>query len=97
MSITRQDVEKIALLASLELTEAEKDRFSSQMAAIVTYFDKLNELDTADVEAMSHSTLAGDPILTQREDVVVPSLAPETAVANAPLAGAGQFKVPRVL
>ncbi|HNH85399.1 MAG TPA: Asp-tRNA(Asn)/Glu-tRNA(Gln) amidotransferase subunit GatC, partial [Acidobacteriota bacterium] len=58
MSITKQDVEKIAVLASLELTEEEKDRLTVQMGAIVDYFGELNKLDTSNVEPMSHSTLS---------------------------------------
>lgn len=97
MSITKQDVEKIAVLASLELTEEEKDRLTVQMGAIVNYFDELNKLDTSNVEPMSHSTLSGDPASTWREDVMIPSLHQEEALGNAPQAGAGHFKVPRVL
>lgn len=97
MAITIQDVEKIALLANLELTGEEKERYTEQMSAIVDYFGKLNELDTRQVEPMSHSTLSGDPVLTQREDILVPSLSQEEALANAPQPGAGHFKVPRVL
>ncbi|MBI4747285.1 MAG: Asp-tRNA(Asn)/Glu-tRNA(Gln) amidotransferase subunit GatC [Acidobacteria bacterium] len=97
MSITKDDVTKIAVLASLELTEEEKDRLTVQMGAIVNYFDELNKLDTSNVEPMSHSTLSGDPASTWREDITLPSLAQEEALGNAPQAGAGHFKVPRVL
>ncbi|HNC46271.1 MAG TPA: Asp-tRNA(Asn)/Glu-tRNA(Gln) amidotransferase subunit GatC, partial [Acidobacteriota bacterium] len=74
MSITKQDVEKIAVLASLELTEEEKDRLTVQMGAIVDYFGELNKLDTSNVEPMSHSTLSGDPASTWRDDLMLPSL-----------------------
>ncbi len=97
MSITKQDVEKIAVLASLELTEEEKDRLTVQMDAIVDYFGELNKLDTSNVEPMSHSTLSGDPASTWRDDLMLPSLDQDAALGNAPQAGAGHFKVPRVL
>ena len=97
MEITKKTVEKIAALASLELTEEEKDRFTGQMDAIVHYFDKLNELNTDEVEPMSHSNLGDDPTASQREDVLIPSLGTEAALSNAPQPGAGHFKVPRVL
>ncbi|HMZ79299.1 MAG TPA: Asp-tRNA(Asn)/Glu-tRNA(Gln) amidotransferase subunit GatC [Acidobacteriota bacterium] len=97
MSITKQDVEKIAVLASLELTEEEKDRLTVQMGAIVDYFGELNKLDTSNVEPMSHSTLSGDPASTWRDDLMLPSLDQDAALGNAPQAGAGHFKVPRVL
>lgn len=97
MSITKRDVEKIAVLASLELTEEEKDRLTVQMSAIVDYFGELNKLDTSNVEPMSHSTLSGDPANTWRDDVMMPSLDQDAALGNAPQAGAGHFKVPRVL
>jgi aspartyl-tRNA(Asn)/glutamyl-tRNA(Gln) amidotransferase subunit C len=48
--ITREDVEHVAELARLELTAAEKDQFIAQLNNILTYFEKLNELDTTDVE-----------------------------------------------
>jgi len=98
MPITRTDVEKIAELARLELTEAEADSFTNQLSAILGYIDQLNELDTADVSPMSHCATAEDdtgPAL--RDDVVRPSLGQQAATANAPDAEAGYFKVPKVI
>jgi aspartyl-tRNA(Asn)/glutamyl-tRNA(Gln) amidotransferase subunit C len=97
MSITKTDVEKIALLANLELTEEEKERFTQQMGAIVAYFDKLNELDTSDVEPMMHSSLSGDHSGSQRDDAPQAPLGQKIALGNAPHAGEGHFKVPRIL
>jgi aspartyl-tRNA(Asn)/glutamyl-tRNA(Gln) amidotransferase subunit C len=51
--ITREDVEHVAELARLELTAAEKEQFIAQLNNILTYFEKLNELDTTDVEPTS--------------------------------------------
>ncbi len=98
MSITKDDVEKIATLARLELTEGEMESFTQQLSAILGYIDKLNELDTTDVEPMSHcSTAGGDTEHARRDDIVRPSLGQELATANAPDAEAGYFKVPKVI
>jgi aspartyl-tRNA(Asn)/glutamyl-tRNA(Gln) amidotransferase subunit C len=98
MPITRSDVEKIAELARLELTAEETDSFTEQLSAILSYIDKLNELDTADVLPMSHcSTATGDPEYARREDRVQPSLGQRLATENAPDAEAGYFKVPKVI
>ena len=97
MPITKQDVEKIAALANLALTEEEKETFTTQLSSIVSYVEKLNELDTSDVPPMSHSTLSGDTSYAMREDEPVPSLGQEAALANAPDPGDGHFKVPKVI
>ena len=98
MPITRDDVEKIAELARLELTEAEADSFTGQLSAILGYIDQLNEVDTADVPPMSHCSTAGcETEYARRDDVVLPSLGQQAATANAPDAEAGYFKVPKVI
>ena len=98
MPIIKDDVLKIAELARLELTNEETEAFTVQLDAILGYIDKLNELDTSAVEPMSHSTTAnGDTEYTRRDDVVIDSLGQEVAVANAPYAEAGYFKVPKVI
>ena len=98
MPITKDDVLKIAELARLELTAAETESFATQLASIFNHIDKLNELDTTDVEPMSHSTTAsGDVDYTRRDDIVRPSLGQQTALENAPDKEAGYFKVPKVI
>ena len=97
MPITRTDVEKIAELARLELTDAETDSFTNQLSAILGYIDQLNELDTADVPPMSHCATGDDTADARRDDVVRPSLGQQAATANAPDAEAGYFRVPRVI
>ncbi|HWP44287.1 MAG TPA: Asp-tRNA(Asn)/Glu-tRNA(Gln) amidotransferase subunit GatC [Blastocatellia bacterium] len=98
MPITKSDVEKIAELARLELTAEEIESFTGQLSSILSYIDKLNELDTSDVEPMSHcSTAAGDVEYTLREDRVEPSLGQKLATENAPDSEAGYFKVPKVI
>ena len=98
MPISRTDVEKIAELARLELTEPELESFTKQLGSILSHIEKLNELDTTDVEPMTDLTGAGeDAGYTMREDETIPSLGQQVAVANAPDAEAGYFKVPKVI
>jgi aspartyl-tRNA(Asn)/glutamyl-tRNA(Gln) amidotransferase subunit C len=98
MPITRADVEKIAQLARVELTSEETESFTGQLSSIISYIDKLNEIDTANVPPMSHSSTAtGDNEFALRDDVNGPSLGAELATENAPDPEAGYFKVPRVI
>jgi aspartyl-tRNA(Asn)/glutamyl-tRNA(Gln) amidotransferase subunit C len=94
--LTRAEVERIAALANLELTEDEKDLFTRQLADILAYADAVREVETADVPPTSH-VLTRHPSV--RADEVRPSLARDEALANAPdaSADAGLFRVPRVI
>ena len=98
MPISKLDVEKIAELARLDLTGEQTESFAEQLSSILGYIDKLNELDTADIEPMSHSfsaaTQAED---ARRDDLTLPSLGQRLALENAPDAEGGYFKVPRVI
>ena len=67
------------------------------LGGIVTYMEKLNELDTSNVEPMAQVLFDADETATLREDVVLPTIPNAVALANAPAAGAGYFKVPRVI
>ena len=97
MAITRADVEKIAELARLDLTAEETGLFTDQLSSIIGHVEKLNELDTADVQPMSHCVPGGDTEYAKRDDQVRPSLGQKLAVENAPDAEAGYFRVPRVI
>ena len=94
MSVTRKDVDHIATLARLEFSEAEKEHFTHQMNEILTYVEKLNELDTSNVEPLSHVIELNNVF---REDVVQLSLSQATALQNAPSADDEHFKVPKVI
>lgn len=98
MPITRIEVEKIALLANLELTETEIVSFSGQLAEIVDYIDQLNELDTAAVKPWSQRRQGevGRSSAT-RLDQVRPGLGQERALGQAPDQEEGHFTVPRVI
>ena len=95
-SLSRADVERIAALAHLELTEEEKDLFTRQLADILAYAEQLQAVDTSGVPATAHVHAA---LRAERADEPRPSLTPEEAVANAPDGepGTGLFRVPRVI
>lgn len=98
MPITRDDVQKIAALARLELTAEETESFTEQLGSILSYIDKLNQLETSDVEPMSHcSTTDCDTEQSRRDDITRPGLGQQLATENAPDAEAGFFKVPKVI
>jgi len=94
MAVTTNDVEHVAKLARLELSEHEKDRFTEQLNAILTYADKLNELDTDLVQPTTHVLRL---VNVMRDDLVRPSLTIEQVMNNAPEEEDGQFRVPAVL
>ncbi len=94
MSLTREDVLKVSLLARLELTPAELDSMTTQLAGIVGYVEQLGELDTEGVEPMAHAL---DVSNVFGEDVVQPSLSRDKALANAPHHDREFYLVPAVL
>jgi aspartyl-tRNA(Asn)/glutamyl-tRNA(Gln) amidotransferase subunit C len=98
MPIKESDIEKIAQLAHLEISREEVLIFAPQMAEIVTYVEQLNEVDTQNAEpALGGLTPEGSRTDSTREDVVMPSLGQELALAEAPDAAAGHFRVPKIL
>lgn len=92
--ITRKDVEHVALLSRLELTDSEVEKFTGQLNAILGYIDMLNRLDTDGVEPTAHVLPLKN---VMRADEVRPSLPRELALANAPEQEDGYFKVPKIL
>ncbi len=94
MEITRQEVEKVAKLARLALTEAEIAAFGQQLNQIVAYVQKLNTFDTKGVEPTA--TVLGQ-VNVFREDRVEPSLSAAEAVANAPETEGQAFLVPKII
>ncbi len=94
MTLSLAEVEHIASLARLQLTEEEKARYCEQLSAILDYMAKLRQLDTSDLEP----TATVLPLRTVlRADEVRPSLRPEASLSNAPEAEAQMFRVPPVL
>jgi aspartyl-tRNA(Asn)/glutamyl-tRNA(Gln) amidotransferase subunit C len=94
VGIDRKEVEHIARLARLELTEDEKNLFTEQLAQIVHYFEKLQELDVDGIEPTCH---VEEMTNRMRKDELQGSLSPEDALSNAPESEANQFKVPLVV
>ena len=92
--ITLEDVEYVASFAQLTLDEEAKQRLLREMGDLLAYVDKLNELDTDDVEPMMHVL---DISNVYREDVVTGSLDHEAALKNAPKTDGAYFLVPRIL
>jgi aspartyl-tRNA(Asn)/glutamyl-tRNA(Gln) amidotransferase subunit C len=92
--ITREEVEHVARLARLELAEEEMERMTAQLDSILGYVEKLNGLDTAQVEP---TTTVIPMVSVMREDVVRPSLTQDEALANAPDREDVCFRVPRII
>ncbi len=96
MRITEKEVRYVADLANLRLTDQEVARFQAELDGILEHIDRLKEIDVTGVEPMAQ-VLFESAADTLREDVPAPSLGPDLALANAPQAGAGYFKVPKVI
>ncbi|MFY4727602.1 Asp-tRNA(Asn)/Glu-tRNA(Gln) amidotransferase subunit GatC [Nitrospira sp. BLG_2] len=94
MEITQQDVEKMAQLARLAVTPAEKETFAKQLTQILTHVDTLNQYDTTGINP---TAVAMGQVNVFREDLVRPSLPPDKALANAPEREADGFVVPKIL
>jgi aspartyl-tRNA(Asn)/glutamyl-tRNA(Gln) amidotransferase subunit C len=97
VKITQEQVRYVADLANLKLTDGEVTRLASELDEILTHVDALNELDTTGVEPMAQVVYEAGANDTLRADVGRPTLGNERALANAPLAGHGYYKVPRVI
>ena len=94
MSVTIKDVEHIAELARLEFNENEKQKLTHELNEILNYVKKLDELDTSNVEPLSHVIELNNVF---RDDVVQPSISPEEALKNAPAKKDTFFRVPKVI
>jgi aspartyl-tRNA(Asn)/glutamyl-tRNA(Gln) amidotransferase subunit C len=94
MALTREQVEHVALLSRLALTEEQIERMTHQLAAILGYIEKLNELDTGGIEPLSRPLKVENVF---REDKPGKSLDREDALKNAPAQRKGFFEVPRII
>ncbi len=92
--ITRDDVQKVARLARLELTAEEQERITPELDEILGYVDSLNAVDTTAVEP---TTTVIPMISVMRDDAVRPSLDREKVLANAPDPEGAFFRVPRII
>ena len=92
--ISRDEVQHVARLARLHLTDEEAERMREQLDAILAYIDKLRELDVEGVEPTAHAV----PLVNvMRDDVLAPCLPQEAALANAPDRAGEFFRVPRII
>ena len=92
--ISREDVQHVARLARLELSEPEMVRMQDELSHILAYIDKLRSLDTTGVEPTSHAV----PLINvMREDEPRPSLPRADMLANAPEAAGDFFREPRII
>ena len=98
MKISREDVERVAELAYLDLSDAELEMYRAQIDEILEYIGKLNELDTAKVEPMAQ-VLADDQTAdaTLREDVIEPCGTAAEILKQAPDPEPPYFSVPKVI
>lgn len=94
MDITKKELEHIAILSRLELSEKEKELFLHQLGDILAYIKKLNELNTEHVESMAYAATFNNVF---REDKTIPSLPREIVLQNSPSQALGFFKVPKVI
>lgn len=92
--IQPQEVREIAGLARLRLDEAEVERMTHELDAILGYIDTVMNLDTGDAEPMTHAVPFDCPL---REDVPGEPLSVDEALANAPRRDGGYFQVPRII
>jgi aspartyl-tRNA(Asn)/glutamyl-tRNA(Gln) amidotransferase subunit C len=97
VKITEEQVRYVADLANLKLTDQEVHKFQKDLDEILIHLDRLNEIDTAQLEPMAQVLFDAEETATLRPDRERPGLGSELALANAPVAGAGYFKVPEVI
>ena len=97
MKISREDVLKVATLANLELSDSEVETYRGQLDDILTYIDKLNEIDTSSVEPMTQVMAVSADDSPLREDVVVRADIITEVLQGAPDPEAPYFRVPRVI
>jgi aspartyl-tRNA(Asn)/glutamyl-tRNA(Gln) amidotransferase subunit C len=94
MRLSRAEVEHVALLGRLKLSDEEIDRFTQQLNSILGYFEDLKQADTSRIASTTHVIPMQN---VTRPDVLQPSFSPDAALANAPERVGDLFKVPRVV
>ena len=94
MGVTTKDVETVAALARLKFTDDEKEDLIGTLNNILGYFDKLSEIDTENVEPLTHILPVQN---VMREDEVKPSIGQKKALENAPKEKRGHFVIPKVI
>ena len=95
MVIDKKVVKHVALLSRLELDDKDLELYSSQLAAILSYINKLDEIDTKDVQPTSHPLSSLKNVF--RKDILKKSLDMDEVLKNAPAREGDFFKVPQVI
>jgi aspartyl-tRNA(Asn)/glutamyl-tRNA(Gln) amidotransferase subunit C len=94
VKITREEVLRVAALARLDLSSEEQAALTEQLDKILQYMEKLNQLDTTNVEPLAHVV---EMVNAFREDKVVAPFSPEALLSNAPAREKSFFKVPKII
>jgi len=94
MSLSREEVEKVSLLARLRFSDAELDPLTNQLGQIVDFVAQLSEIDTSNVEPLAHAIELSNVFA---EDQIQPSLPREEALANSPKHDDECYRVPAVM
>ena len=94
MEVTDALIENLAYLSRLRFNESEKEEIKKDLQRMISFVDKLNEVDTSGVQPLLHMS---DEVNVYREDVVQGSMSKQEALNNAPLADNDYFKVPKVI
>jgi len=94
MKLSRTEVQQVSLLARLHLSADEENRLTEQLDNILAYMDKLNQIDTSNVEPFSHASQGANAF---REDKVTNQPDADALLANAPDRDGTFFKVPKIL
>ncbi len=94
MKLSCEEIQRVAMLARLRLTAEEEERFTEQLDKILQYMDKLNQLDTSEVQPLAHAV---DIVNAFREDKVTNRPNVDTLLANAPARDETFFRVPKII
>jgi aspartyl-tRNA(Asn)/glutamyl-tRNA(Gln) amidotransferase subunit C len=94
MKLSREEIQRVAMLARLRLTAEEEERFTEQLDKILQYMDKLNQLDTSEVQPLAHAV---DIVNALREDKVTNRPNVDALLANAPARDETFFRVPKII
>ena len=94
MKLTREEVQRVAMLAGLRLTPEDEDRLTEQLSNILQYVGKLNQLDTSGIEPFTHGVDIANPM---REDAITNEPSADALLANAPEQENHFFQVPKII
>jgi aspartyl-tRNA(Asn)/glutamyl-tRNA(Gln) amidotransferase subunit C len=97
LKISEQEIRRVAELANLALSDHEVAKMTDDMSSILTYIEKLNELDTSNVAPMAQVLFEQEETATLRADEERPPLPNADAVGNAAVTSGGYYKVPKVI